>query len=509
MEVSDDHGVTMFTPLLGRRGLKKKCDGVTGLLEGARGGQRATTPPHLPAKLETRDADQSDGSQESHAPVSAYPICPSPLLLAHPQLHSIKLRHSKPQGTSHAPLSQFRASWQLPTTNSHSLLAQPSASASRQLSTPPNKCTSGQTSSYSFSSPSDSLHSCHNNAMCTEGKWEEPKMPFVFSNPTPLAGGTDISNSISGAQFHENHLTRSRVFPRCDVVRRRLPAMVQSPNLMESIWSEMALRHGKHALDKGHAHQSHTMPGHRNKVKGVHPRQKQYITAAVRSRKVGSHYTHSATLGIELPRKKLRESSGVAMDMVSPGVGLEAESGEEEAPSSPIVLSASLGITGLRRAKARPSKHKSRGAHKVTYTSTRTLKENTSLEQSHDLTDTPPPPIVSILEFNKKSRGNLDLPTVTSTTPTCDATTTTTTTAQTTPTSDVTSITSTSSSTYAIRREEPENLTTPLDPPPLCTLQAPAQTHPLNQRFRPPWRWTSTSGRFKYTPVKAKGSISK
>ena len=254
----------------------------------------------------------------------------------------------------------------------------------------------------------------------------------------------------------------------------------------------------------------------------------------------GSCSRYSATLGIDLvdlPRRKLRKCEE---PMERDGLTEEPHpllDGRRHRPSSPVVHSASLGITQLRGARRRGKRAGPR--------------ETRLRNASGDATGTPPPPILKILEMNRVSRrnrgsaaakagsrvaeGNNEVPPATAD----SALTGVGKNAQ--PLEDTNSVKAggTVSSPNTAGGQVPRGNIGPLNPPttnetalppisdapfkplgqksekPLSSLNLPPVVEetgpkpPHQQRYKSPWRWSSMRNRHDYTPVKSKGIVSK
>lgn len=238
-----------------------------------------------------------------------------------------------------------------------------------------------------------------------------------------------------------------------------------------------------------------------------------------------SHY--SATLGIDLvdlPRRKLRrceeplQQDGLAEE---PRPLLDSR---QHRPSSPVVHSASLGITQLRGAGNR-RRGKKAGP-----------KDTGLLNGSCDVTGTPPPPILKILEMNGVSRrnrsskaesprGNVDQSLNTTkageTVSLPDTTDSDTTAGGQEPSGNIAPL-KTTGLPMAFKTPLPPILGAPLkalgqrSAKPLSSFNLPpvvaedtGPKPPHRQRHKSPWRWASMRNRHDYTPVKSKGIISK
>lgn len=229
-----------------------------------------------------------------------------------------------------------------------------------------------------------------------------------------------------------------------------------------------------------------------------------------------SHY--SATLGIDLtdlPRRKLRKCEPMERDNLTeePHPLLDCS---QRRPSSPVVLSASLGITQLRGAR-----HRERG-------------KRAGLKVAPESCDVAtPPPILKILEMNTKSKrtGVLENAPVSSDTTTdggaevqgkVDPLNT--------ALPSVTNLPPASSelpkgqrsanplrplclhdplphSQGSVKPLSEKPLPESVDPRPF-TAEKPC-SKPQQQQHKSPWRWASMRSRHDYTPVKTKGAISK
>ena len=450
--ISASYGA-MLTPLLVGRGSKQK--GVE-LEKGKPLNSLKTYEDISDHHNQHHTSSVTDIAEEDHTPghTPSPPPPPTPLLRNH--LHAAKVRHSKSQ--------MLDSSGKSSTTSSPDFCLPPIA---------PN-----------WHGDSDSLRQA--------GKGEES---LSHPSPAPLASTPARSEglrAVSGDTFD----TGEDVF---GAVRRNV---LDSPNLLDKIHSEMLRRQQRSkpmAAASGLVVQSRRAEERRGMWRDGKEKVPSLETSVSkpRSYKQPSHY--SATLGMDfgdLPRRKLR---GVAR-----GCGEDLEGEGIPHPSSPSLLSASLGIT-------LPAGRKRRGGGAP-------HKENLlDVSQSHDLTLTPPP-ILKILDSNaKRRRIEKRLPPIAATS------------------SDHGGQRSTRGTerTFGPLRaincppanEKPPGGNPPeaLDkfegnpPPPEPTVVKATPTIPPQscsgataaRRFKSPWRWASISGRPNYTPIKSKGSVRK
>ena len=411
------------------------------------------------------------------------PVPPSPLLRSH--LHAVKQRHRKTNPPSHAHSSH----------------------------TPQSELcsTSRPDGGYDFTPPDP--------MPMRKGVWLQESPAPSLSTP---CDGSQLNGSKScdlfGASANKSHDFASR---SCDLatpsvhgvfgaVERSLST--QSPNLMEKISSEMARRSRQRHLqqERGGAglqqqerggsgpgareegEEDQVVSGSEKECHGNITRRGVRETAdisislvSVRRRKFGDHPHYSATLGIksiDLPRRKLRRC--------------ELESDAEphpllSSPSSPVVLSASLGITQL--AGTRRQRKRGRGLLKDTapgrdVTGTLpTLREGGKTKPESAETAAPRDgPSGAAKECPPKVGGIPNHPTTTPLNPPVKA-------------GGLQSLPNLSTDT-SIKAGGPLR---PLNPPPSIV----AVTASTKRRYKSPWRSMST--RLKYTPVKGKGGISK
>ena len=499
--VAQSYGAVL-APLKRRRGLGRKwkqaCmdgDGVDG---------ESHTHDVSPDVSHTPNDSPDNSPDIGHALNRSLVVPPTPLLLR--GLHAVKLRHSKTMSSLNVASSK----------------ATPSLGLDFRKATPPVLHSLAETS------PSSPTH-------LSSTPVEKYVEQVSFSSPTPSVVDADISNSVAWGRGRSCDLLRTPgVFSAVHAT--------QSPNLMDKICSEMALRsHNRHTR-KAHvtsgntqeiSQESHVISQEGHVTSGSGRVTCEGVPAR-RRRGRGPHGTHSsaalgysASLGINLPRRQLRQEE--------PHPLVEDQ---RDTPSSPVVLSASLGITQLGRNRPR---RRARG-HRVN-TQRRQLNETASFVAT-------PPPILKILEENTQPRetaqqkmdatgtndrpggqtalGPLNPPTNTNRpggqTPLC-------------PLNPPTNNTNRPGGQMPLGPLNPPTNTNrpggqmplcPLNPPtnntnrpggqtPLCPLNPPTpavpcilpveiQPHPPYQRYRSPWRWGTTP---HCTPFKPKGKLTK
>ena len=189
---------------------------------------------------------------------------------------------------------------------------------------------------YMFAPPSNILRES-NSLLPT--KWEESQKPYVFSSPTPL-----VCNLDRGKRSHD---PVHKVLAEASTFQ-----VAQSPNLLEKIQTEIALRHKDTPLAYISKTCEERVINHGEVgVKDTSEESSQTITLKDRPRLCTSadsakkkwqrcYNNYSATLGIstfDLPRRALRKCTE---EDISGGV-------VPYTSDSPTILSAALGITHL------------------------------------------------------------------------------------------------------------------------------------------------------------------
>ena len=350
----------------------------------------------------------------------------------------------------------------------------------------------------------------------------------------------------------------------------RTPSLpILTPNLMQTICSEMTLREDKHKYRELRRPLTYEPEDHAHTECKGQSRSEAVVKASrenapiAESASVSSYDScYSASLGIrlsDLPRRKLRGRG------TSP-----RRSGRRAGPASPVVHSACLGITGLGKQEV-TQEVTCMGKQEMTDIANRkqeggvvarqdVLRARRRRNKRKDERVDTPPPLFKILD-NNKSRQNLlpDYPTVrrpdhthlmSSLAPSISSATTgnhTSTTVTNTITMGNHTIakgnhTSTTTVTVDNHTVAMGNHTVAKDnhtsissdaptsnaatdtssvsrprigqrshdiPSPLHTLQECAQPRPSHQKFKSPWRWGSIVNKMKYTPARDKGSVSK
>lgn len=433
------------------------------------------TPP--PAETDTHeepDGVQVDGSLNSVGCSPAQPAPPTPLVFTH--LRTVKVRYSRPTSGDSIPLKEDQALLREDlgdsSSSSHARETHPSNSHASLLRAPINGL-------------------CRNSA-----------------STTARGRGDRVTTPVAEDVFK---------FP---------PVPTLTPNLLETISSEIDLR--KRVLRHSHTHndEGHTHSVDKCGIKAVD-------TSADLANRSGYDSRYSATLGIQLsdlPRRKLR-GRGASKDPV-PSQQVTKQGVRRAGPSSPIVHSASLGITALGQEVGGVPTGKQEVIGGVRQDIGGVIRPRRRLhrkqQESDTLVATPPLPLVRILDSNKSRRHLLPnylppvLPSVTKpdhdpstrsheatslpvTSPPC--------TGGQRPVdlpagSDLPSVPGNQRSTDLPSSSAPESQRSTDLPSALQTLQECALPRP-SQRFRSPWRWGSIGSRLKYTPVREKGSVSK
>lgn len=339
--------------------------------------------------------------------------------------------------------------------------------------------------SFSFSLPS-ALPQHHSRQHPEKGAWSEKS--YMFSSPVHLLNEgmvrgmshDSLGHSVEGVVRGVSHDPLDGLFSR------RLPNVCDSPALMDKISLEMARRLTRTSSTL--LKESHMVPRADDKSL-THIKSSEVTRTSFSggdSRRRGSCYNrYSATLGIDgqtLTRRKLREREGhTRPSHRCASVLHQHHQGEGPRPSSPSLLSASLGITELRSHMARD------GGERYTPTPPppRAMKENRPPPvKSCDLTETPPPMILKILESNVRAKKSLLADN-----------------AEVKGSEQVPKSVPFAPSTVSDTPPSPCTKGEPLEPPPPVS-----QPCPPHQRFKSPWRW---SHRHNYTPAKERGSVSK